>query len=206
MSPYNNEGLNKIYNLLFCDDINLYKNENSSPGVYPWKSLFADKIDKPELEKIIFDSSLETRPKILAHNLLIAHGVQSTSKELLGVIIEVGLDNGLDVIAAYKDGTARYINQSGKMIVWDTQTVQSNELIYNLFAAGENVITRIGPWDKERKPPPANGMVRLTFLVSDGFYFGEGPFEVLHKDAMGGPVINAAIELMSFLISQTENK
>ena len=37
---------------------------------------------------------------------------------VLGVIVEVGLDEGLDVLASYQDGTARYINYTGKMILW----------------------------------------------------------------------------------------
>lgn len=48
-----------------------------------------------------------------------AASTQPAKKELLAVIIEVGLENGLDVLASYANGTARYINQSGKMIIWE---------------------------------------------------------------------------------------
>jgi hypothetical protein len=206
MNPYNNEGLNKIYNLLFCDNIGLYKNEKNPSLAYPWNILFADKTGTTDLEKIINDESVETRQKILAFHLLSANGIKQSPKELLGVIVEVGLDDGLDVVAAYKDGTARYINHSGKMIIWETTTAKSNELVIQLFSAGENVINQIGPWDKERKTPPGKDMVRLSFLVSDGLYFGEGPFDALQKDHLGGPVIYYAGQLMSFLIQQTEKK
>ena len=40
-------------------------------------------------------------------------GQDVPKQELLGAIIEVPLDEGLDVLAAYVDGTVRYINQTG---------------------------------------------------------------------------------------------
>ena len=45
----------------------------------------------------------------------------------------------------------------------------------------------------------------MTFLASDGLYFGQGPFEMLGRDKMGGPVIIQATELMKDLINQTMN-
>lgn len=36
----------------------------------------------------------------------------------------------------------------------------------------------------------------MTFLVSDGLYFGEGRFEALQQDAMAGPVLAKASELL----------
>jgi hypothetical protein len=198
INPYKNEGLNKIYNLLFCDNIDLYSSESKSLS-YPWDVLFSKKPDIEKLKAITIDETLDSRQKILAFHLLLSLHKATDEKELLGVIIEVGLQEGLDVLAAFKDGTARYINHSEKMLIWETRTDQSDQLISKLFADSRNVVNRIGPWDKERKPFPANGMIRLTFLVSDGLYFGEGPFEVLEKDAMGGPVINSATQLMIYL-------
>ena len=117
------------------------------------------------------------------------------------MIIEVGLDEGLDVLAAYEDGTARYINHSEKMIVWDAPTQESNDLIADLLAASRTVVDRIGPWDGPRREPPTMGNVRLSFLVSNGLYFGEGPFAALAQDPMAAPVINSATQLMNFLVS-----
>jgi hypothetical protein len=110
----------------------------------------------------------------------------------------------LDVLAAYEDGSARYINFSGKLIVWDMATPESEALVTNLFNAAEAVVASIGPWDQPRRPAPLTGVIRLNFLVSDGLYFGEGPFEILQTDPLGGPVIGAAVKLMSYLIHQAE--
>jgi len=203
--PYKDEALNKIYNLLFCDNIGLYKTETKSSD-YPWDILLADTIDIDKLKVITQDKSLEARQRILAYNLLLSNNSSVTQKELLGVIVEVALLGGLDVLAAFSEGGVRYINHSEKLLVWEAQTEQSNDLINKLFSDSMNVVHKIGPWNNERKPFPRKGMVRLTFLVSDGLYFGEGPFEILESDPMGGPVISSATQLMTFLTQQEAHK
>jgi len=130
-------------------------------------------------------------------------GIVHPDKELFAVVLEVGLEDGLDTLAAYKDGTARYINQSGKMIIWETRTRESDELIENLFQQAQTVVDKIGPWDDDRKPPPGNGMIRMSFLVGNNLYFGEGPFQALYNDPMGRPVIDGGTKLMQFLIDNS---
>ena len=68
------------------------------------------------------------------------------------------------------------------------------------MAASQNVVDRIGPWDQDRLAPPGENQVRMTFLVSDGLYFGQGPFDVLENDTIGGPVIAKATSLLEALI------
>jgi len=199
--PYKDEGLNKIYELLFCDNINLFKTEKKSL-LYPWDILLSDNPNKEKLRAIATDKSLEGRHRMLAYNLLGINGETTNEKELLGVIVEVALPEGLDVLAAFSDGSARYINHSEKILVWETQTEQSNELIKELFSDSKIVVNQIGPWDKERKPFPTRGMVRMTFLVSNGLYFGEGSFDALQREPMAGDVINSAMQLMTYLTKQ----
>jgi len=199
IKPYHNESLNVLYNSLFCDMPAVYQTDASQQQLYPWDVLLHNNNSDEALRSVIADDALESRMKLLAYHQLRTKGYTAGNKELLGVIIEVPLENGLDVLAAFKDGTARYINQSEKLIVWETQTAASERLMDELFAAAMSVVNRIGVWDGARLPPPNRGEVRLNFLVSDGLYFGQGPFNVLAADAMGAPVINAATELMMFL-------
>jgi len=198
-APYQTESLNLIYNLLFCDNPELFKGSATDQSVYPWNIVFATHDNTEELVRLTEDDGVESRVQLLAHSKLRAQGHSINYQELLGVVIEVGMDDGLDVIAAYSDGSARYLNYSEKLIVLEAQTEQSNALIDELFNCGNEVIQKIGPWDKDRLPAPPAGQVRLTFLVSDGLYFGQGPIDVLAEDPMGGPVINAAAELMKYL-------
>jgi len=200
-TPYQNPATNRIYELLFCDDIKLYKNDQVA-GKYPWNILFSSEKNIDALEKISGDLTLETRPKILALNKLAQNGQKSKNKDLLGVVIEVHLEEGLDVLAAYRDGSARYINHSEKIIIWDTPNDQSKPLTSKLFQEGEIVVQQIGPWEEPRLAPPPPGDVRITLLVSDGLYFGQGPIDVLFNDPKGAPILQAATLLMQYL---TEN-
>lgn len=127
-TPYNDNATNLIYNLLFCDSLELYKGNTPSPHTYPFDVLFADTSTVDDLNKIADNPHLESRVKLLAYDRLLSKGYAPAEKELLAVIIEVGLDEGLDVLASFKDGTARYINQTGKMLIWETADATSTQL------------------------------------------------------------------------------
>jgi hypothetical protein len=198
--PYRDKSLNLIYELLFCDNIDLFKGSTQQDGKYPFDILLSDNISEEDINKVIKDDQIESRIKILAYNKLILMGNPINKKELFAVIVEIGLDNGLDVLAAYKDGSARYINHSEKLIVWDTVDNISDKLINELFINSERVVRKIGPWDKPRRPFPKKGIVRITFLVSDGLYFGEGPIGVLFNSALDGPALKAATQFMKYLV------
>jgi hypothetical protein len=202
--PYKESSTNLIYNLLFCDNIELYKDNTKPPYTYPFDILFSETSTTSDLQKIIDNSSSDARLKVLSYNRQLASGNKPSKKELLAVIVEVGLDNGLDALASFNDGTARYINQTGKIIVWETTTdKKSNELTKDLFFKSQNVVNQIGAWDKPRRPAPTKGNVRITFLVSDGLYFGEGPIDVLFNDPMAGPALTSATYLMKYLTEKS---
>jgi hypothetical protein len=200
--PYKDSSTNLVYELLFCDSLNLYKDNNQQPNNYPWNILFSDASNNADLEKIIADTNIESRIQILAYNKLLVNGGKINKKDLLAVIVEIGLDNGLDVLASFSDGTARYINQTGKMIIWETTNDISDTLTKKLFNNSYNVVYKIGPWDKPRRLSPEKGIVRITFLVSDGLYFGEGPMNVLFNDPLSGPALSSAAELMKYLVEK----
>jgi len=202
--PYKDSSTNLIYNLLFCDNLELYKDKTQQPYTYPFDILFAETTSVPDLQKIINDTASDPRLKVLAYNRQLASGHKPDKKELLAVIVEVGLDGGLDVLASFNNGTARYINQTGKFLVWETTTDdKANELTKDLFLKGQDIVNQIGPWDKARKPYPTKGNVRITFLVSDGLYFGEGPMNVLFNDALANPALTVATQLMQFLTEKS---
>ena len=101
---------------------------------------------------------------------------------------------------AYSDGGVRYINHTGRMTIVEGPSSVS-ALVSKLFAACAPVVGAIGPWDQPRRPPPPAGALRITFLVSDGLYFGEGPFAALQRDRMAGPVIQCATELLRAVVA-----
>jgi hypothetical protein len=206
--PYKDSSINLIYNLLFCDNLSLYKDNTKQPYSYPFDILFSDRPILVDLQRISEDTAADPRIRVLSYNRQMAIGHTPVKKELISVIVEVGLDSGLDVLASFNNGTARYINQSGKMLIWETTNNEtSNKLTKDLFFKSKNIVDQIGPWDKPRKSYPTKGNVRITFLVSDGLYFGEGPVDVLFNDPLAKPALKAATELMRYLTeNSTETK
>lgn len=199
ITPYPDASLNKIYDLLFCDDLELFRPADGDVSVSPWKELFDRRANADELRAIVYAEESEARTRALAALRLREIGQPLTDKLLFGTVIEVGMETGLDALAAYADGTIRYINHAGSLFVWDTRTEHSDAMVAELLDASRNVVAQIGPWDGHRLDPPSTGNARLTFLVSDGLYFGEGPFEALAQDPMGGRVIAAGFQIMTFL-------
>jgi hypothetical protein len=43
------------------------------------------------------------------------------------------------------------------------------------------------------------GTIRMSFLVSDGLYFGQGVLAVMEKDSMAQPIINAGVALLKLI-------
>lgn len=201
--PYHDDSVNAIYALLFGDDPGLIKQGATSDAGSPWAILTANQPANSDLLKIASDASHETRARLLAYHLLRTNGFVVEEKELLAVIVEVGMDDGLDVLAAYLDGTARYINYTGKMIIWDAPDQTSMEITRQLFNDSKIIVGKIGPWTGPRRPFPGKGTVRISFLVSDGLYFGEGPINVLFSDALAAPALTSASALMQYLVGRT---
>lgn len=205
--PYREESTNLIYNLLFCDDPDLYKPNTDQQLSYPYDILFSNENDITSLEKVAADNEVDPRVRVIAHNKLAQLGHTVAGKELMTVIVEIGLDEGLDVLASFANGTARYINHTGKVLIWENvDDKKGNELTQELFNNSRNIVDQIGPWDDVRRPAPEKGMVRLSFLVADGLYFGEGPIEVLFNDAMAAPALSAATALLQYLTQVATEK
>ena len=197
--PYSESHVNFLYNLLFCDDIALFKNEETVNAEGVWSILLPDNADIAALRKIAEGETNEGRVRALAYNRLRGSGDNVPPKVLLGVILEVPLDQGLDVLAAFAEGGVRYLNQSGKAAIFEGPGNPVEALAKELLAVSQPIVNQIGPWDKQRLPPPQRN-VRMTFLVSDGLYFGEAPFEALQNDQLAGPVLAKATELMQRVV------
>lgn len=190
--PYAADGANTIYNMAFADAPELFDKDGA------WQAdLFADDLDEDAVRAIAEDQTAESRVRLLAFNRLREEGREVSSRLLLGVITEVPLENGLDTLAAYADGRVRYISQDGDMVFIEEDIATLKPRVDALFAAAQPLVDRIGPWTEERLAPPRTRRVRLTFLVSDGLYFGEGDIADLTRDEFGAPIFNAAVQLLA---------
>jgi hypothetical protein len=186
-----------IYELLFCDSPELYAPTDASTS---WQDALYKNSDSGVVRALAENHDNESRVRLLAFRWLSARGEVPPSKEILGVVIEVGLEQGNDTLAAYSDGSVRYINQSGKLAVFEGAPPEVVAQAKVLVATSQPTVAQIGAWDKPRRPPPSRGDVRLTFLVADGLYFGEGPFRLLAKDPRARQVIDAGTTLLQMCV------
>ncbi len=146
----------------------------------------------------------ESRIRLLAWNALRRLKVDpppELAKQVLGMVVEVGVNGGVDYVAAYADHRARYYNYSGAGIVWETENPQLNPQIDALLATGKVVADRSTPWDKDRREPPTEGKVRLNVLTPGGLHFGEGQMSLMMNDTVGSQVVGAALALMRALMA-----
>jgi hypothetical protein len=200
INPYNNSTIDHIYNLLFCDNPELYKHNLSKPYSYPFDILFSKESTPAEMQPIINDTNLDPQVKILAYKKQLAMGYLPTEKKLLAVIVEVGLNNGLNVFASFYDGTAIFINQRGDFLNWKTtDDIKAKGIAKQLFNHSLSVVNQIEAWNKPRRSNPQKGDLKITFLASDGLYFGEGSIGVLFNDSMASPALETAFELEKYI-------
>ena len=57
IDPYKDSSTNFIYNLLFCDNLSLYKEKTQQPYTYPFDILFSETSSVADLQKIIDDNN-----------------------------------------------------------------------------------------------------------------------------------------------------
>ena len=201
--PYRDAATNLIYDLLFCDQLSLFEANHKGDLEPPWKTLFSDNPDFDAIAKIANDKNQESRVRMLAFRALRAAMKEVPPKELLGTIIEVRLPGGLDTLAVFADGSARYINQAGKIIVVEGTPNAFEKEIGQVIKTSKPIVGAIGPWDKARLAAPKKGNIRMTFLVSDGLYFGEGPMDAMQRERMAAPLISAGTTLLLKLVEKT---
>ena len=155
-----------------------------------------------ELQKITQMDGLESRHYLQAWHFLRQLNVnppEEKAKIVYGVVVEVGMKQGADIVAAYADGTARYLHNTGAATIWERPNASLDTEIQALLKAGQEVANMIGPWEKERPAAPVGPNVRLNMLTPSGLHFGYGGFENLYQDPKGKALIDPATALMQKL-------
>jgi hypothetical protein len=190
--------------------------DSDSRTLEPWTQFAAaqqalQQADAPtaiqHLQRVLATPDLEARHYLQAWQALRELGQQppaEVAKQVLGVVVEVGMPEGLDLLVAYADGSARYYNYSGAGVVWERPDDSLAPPIEALLAAGQRVAAQIGPWTEPRPAAPGAGTARINLLTPSGLHFGQAPFDALWQDALGGPVLVAAQQLMQALIAKQE--
>jgi len=180
----------------------------------PWASFVQarkhlDKRDKASAitiwQKITDMPGLESRHCLQAWHFLRQHGVNPPAdkgKIVYGMVVEVGMQNAADIVAAYTDYTARYLHHMGAGVIWERPDSSLDAEIEALLKAGQAVANVIGPWEQARPPAPRGDDVRLNMLTPSGLHFGYGSFKNLYNDPMGKAIIDPATRLMQGLTAK----
>jgi len=204
----------KIRDTLFGDDTlaKVVQTPSDAQLTEPWDSFrrarkLVEAEDREGAIQLIYQvlqmPQLESRIRLQAWHVLRELGErppQEKEKELLGVVVEVGMPKGLDLLAAYADHRARYFNYSGAGILWERPDDSLDSAVDDLLKAGSAVVHDIGPWGQVRPPEPAKGNVRINLLTPSGLHIGQGPTEALNLDPMGGPILASSFQLMQKLM------
>jgi hypothetical protein len=156
-------------------------------------------------QKINQMSNLEARHYAQAWHFLRSQDVRPPAeieRLLLGVVVEVPMQGGLDLLAAYPDHHARYYNFNGSGIIWEHPNASLDPAIDALLEAGRRIVSTIGIWEGPRPPSPPLGQMRVNVISPSGLHFGQGPTQAMAQDALAGPAFNAAAALMQQMIAQ----
>ena len=191
---------------------------DSGLNMEPWISFVQVRahLDKRErdsaitvLKKIAEMQGLESRHYLQAWHFLRQLGVTppaEKAKIVYGVVVEVAVQGGADLVAAYTDHTARYLHHTGGGVIWEHPDTSLDAEIDALLKAGQAVANVIGPWEQERPPAPQGDNVRLNMLTPSGLHFGYGPFKSLYEEPMGRSILDPATQLMQGLIAKDKKR
>jgi len=193
---------NGLYNSLFADNPNDFtkmKEHQAISWIYQNRRPTIE-----ELERIANDDSVESRIKFLSLYTALKHGLKVEKKYYLGTILEVPMDGGYDILAFYTDRTARYYNYSGKAIVYEGGRGSVDSTIEKANSIAIQVCNALSPWEKERLPRPKGDVIRISFLASDGLYFGNSSIKTIGNDQMASAIFGIGAEVMKALLNETD--
>jgi hypothetical protein len=149
------------------------------------------------LRSVLNSPGLETRIELWVWAALRELGEKPEGKsafEVLGAVLEVPSGGAYDTLAGYVDGSARYLNFSGKAIFWDTADPAVKRLCQALVDSTIPASSKAKPRNSLSLPKRGNQVTMLT---------RSGPFLIT---APPQAVIKAGSGLMLELIRRAEEK
>ena len=122
---------------------------------------------------------------------------------VLGVAVEMPVRKGHDLLTAYRDGSARYLNYSGKAVIWeDHSDARIQAAITGWLTAGQVIADAIGVWDQPALPPLQAGHARLMMLTPGGHRFGQAPVAALSQTPRPARSSTAATSVLQLITSR----
>ncbi len=159
---------------------------------------------KASLHEILKIPDSESRVRLLAWRSLRALGEQPPAKvasEVQGVICELHNEAGIGTIAAYADGTARWLGARGRITIWDASygDAHIDSLIRGLMKSSEFIVGTTSPHETHHSPEPPMDYFRVSVLTFTGVHMKEvfGP-DITIDDQMT-PLLTGSVDMLEAL-------
>ena len=183
-----------LYEPMFCDRPELYR---ATASAAPWQALlFGSAAEPAAVRALAADPAADSRVRALAFGWLRQRQQPVPRGELLGVVFEVEVAGGLDVLAVYADGRLRYLHHAGRVALFDALPPAMQSAWAAVMSAARQASVTAQPWLRRGGALPGPGDVRLGFVRSDGLHLRQGRFEDLQRDAAAGPLLLAGAQLL----------
>ena len=149
---------------------------------------------------------IESRHVLQAWHFLRLHGVEppdDEARQVLGGVVEVPVAGKHDLLAAYADGSVRYLNHGGDVAAVEPSAdlPKVSQLIGIYLAMADNIARVAGTWDQPSLPPVPPGHGRVMALTPGGLRFGQGPEEQLRAQQMPRDMLDAATLLLQQVVA-----
>lgn len=206
---HRDHNMGQLYSMLYCDEPELFRPTDSIPGTEWQQLMFSPRPAVSAILDLAEDRSQESWIRILAYEWLRRQGSSTLPlrTELLGVIVELPVAGGLDVLAVYRDGRIRYVNHVGVMVAFHEGAQCVTESASRMLEAAQSALEHGDTEMHDRRPPFRHDAVRLSFLTSSGLHMSEGVWPRLVCDPLFGPVLRQAVTLLGqWWLSMTGEK
>lgn len=160
---------------------------------------------KKILKEIANDKHSEARTIVWAWNGLRELGETSTTPKVLGLILEVPQQNTTEYLAMYSDGTARYINYTGSVAVWETHDNEMDKLLLDITSKAQKFV------EKEKLSNGRNksitDKVRFNFLTTSGILQIEKTFDELTGQQTDiGEIFMTSTQVLTLIVNSGVKK
>jgi hypothetical protein len=158
-------------------------------------------------QRIAATEGLESRQTLQAWYFLRQAGYQAPADQArvaLGAVAEIPVKSGYDVLAAYRDGTARYLNFSGNVAIWEDRLLEPVQaVIAEWLRIAQGLADNVGSaWDVPFNPPTGDRPTRIMALTPGGPRIGAGQSAAMWADPMGKLFLTAAGVLLHEIVAR----
>ncbi|MEW4454971.1 hypothetical protein AB1L30_20055 [Bremerella sp. JC817] len=170
--------LNQLYNLTFCDDLELARLSSRGENLFQWpEPPEFQALDKGAVAKV-HDRQIDPRVRIYWARWL-KDAAHHSDEQILAIIWDIPLDNCMFLLACYDNGMAILIDESNEYYVEPIPSAELRAAVDRMFDIATQWIERITPYDFPRPIPPAVPAARLTLITTHGTRVIEQPWSEL---------------------------